>query len=488
MSARRTPSVSRGKQAGIAVGVSVFVLAAVVGLFVFLFFRTDDPDTYEDVVEHYKYGSIGSEAGGGIPYWIWLVLPEVFPEHLPQNKPGNGYERFGFVYEPGQDRPLGTSVREAPFPLIALNCASCHIGTVRDAPGAPAQIVLGMPAQQLDFLGYQRFLIAAAEDERFNGDTLIPAIKRVHDNFDWFEQQVYRYVVIPRLRDEIISRSKEFDFLNERPDWGPGRVDTFSPYKVHFGYDMRADNTIGTSDFPSLWNQGVREGMNLHWDGNNNSLAERNISAALGAGATEDSLDHPQIGRVASWIRDDLQPPAFPRDKIDARLAEAGRPLYERLCASCHALGGARTGQVEPLSSLGTDAERSKAFRADIAEKMNTYGGDAFWNFSNFKETDGYANAPLDGIWLRGPFLHNGSVPTLRDLLRPPAERPKVFFRGYDVYDYTNLGFVSSGPEAERVGFRFDTSQRGNGNGGHEYGTNLSEQDVRALLEYLKTQ
>ena len=40
---------------------------------------------------------------------------------------------------------------------------------------------------------------------------------------------------------------------------------------------------------------------------------------------------------------------------------------------------------------------------------------------------------PLDGIWLRAPYLHNGSVPTLRDLLRPPDERPVVFYRGYDV-------------------------------------------------------
>jgi hypothetical protein len=59
----------------------------------------------------------------------------------------------------------------------------------------------------------------------------------------------------------------------------------------------------------------------------------------------------------------------------------------------------------------------------------------------------------LDGIWLRAPYLHSGSVPTLRDLLRPPEERPKVFFRDCDVYDYVNLGMVSQGPEAESNGF-----------------------------------
>jgi len=63
--------------------------------------------------------------------------------------------------------------------------------------------------------------------------------------------------------------------------------------------------------------------------------------------------------------------------------------------------------------------------------------------FSHFRKTFGYANSPLDGIWLRAPYLHNGSVPTLRDLLQPSANRPKTFYRGYDVYDQKNVGFVT---------------------------------------------
>ena len=76
----------------------------------------------------------------------------------------------------------------------------------------------------------------------------------------------------------------------------------------------------------------------------------------------------------------------------------------------------------------------------------------------------------------------------MRDLLEAPAARTKVFYRGYDVYDSQNMGFITSGPEAERAGFRYDTSVPGNGNGGHLYGTTLSAADKTALLEYLKTQ
>ena len=57
-----------------------------------------------------------------------------------------------------------------------------------------------------------------------------------------------------------------------------------------------------------------------------------------------------------------------------------------------------------------------------------------------------------DGIWLRAPYLHNGLVPTLRDLLDPVERRPKKFYRGYDVYNQVKVGFVTSPAEAELVG------------------------------------
>jgi hypothetical protein len=98
---------------------------------------------------------------------------------------------------------------------------------------------------------------------------------------------------------------------------------------------------------------------------------------------------------------------------------------------------------------------------------------------------------PLDGLWLRGPYLHNGSVPSVRDLLEPASRRPKLFYRGNDVYDPVNLGFVSNVPAVgERVFFKFDTAVPGNANVGHEgkaYGTELPPEDKDALVEYLKT-
>jgi hypothetical protein len=465
--------------------LGLLVVVAVFGVLTFL--RRDVPVTSADVVEHFKYGSIGSESRSGIPYYVWLVLPRVFPEYLPPG-PGQGYARLGFIYErPGDVRPIGVTLREQPFKTVGLNCAVCHTGTLKESGNSTSQIIPGMPAGRIDLQAYQRFLFAAGGDERFNPDVLIPAIQEAAPEFSWLEGLVYRWLVIPRTRDALIEQARQTSWFNSRPPQGPGRVDTFNPYKVLLGLDISRDNTVGTADLPSIWNQRPREGLWLHWDGNNDSVDERNKSAGIGAGATPDALDLPSLDRVAAWIQD-LQPEKFPEGRINRALVEPGRLVYQSSCASCHSFGSPGIGQVTSIETIGTDPERLSSFTPELAQKMLTIGEGKPWQFRHFRKTDGYANMPLDGLWLRAPYLHNGSVPTLRDLLNPIEQRPAVFFRGYDGYDFTAVGFVSSGPDAEREGARFDTSLPGNRNTGHEYGTTLSEGEKAALIEYLKTE
>jgi Cytochrome C oxidase, cbb3-type, subunit III len=477
-----------------AVGIAVAVLVFI-GVGAYAYLQRNVPHTYADPVEHFKYGSIGADSqDGGVPYALWRVLPAVFADKLPDH-PGEGYARFGFVYEtPTSPRPIGTSIREQPIPLLGLNCAACHTGTVRDAPDGPARFVLGMPAQQLDAQAYLRFLFAVGQDPRFNPDTLLQAVHADDPSFSALNDLLFRYYIIPRTQRALQERGQAFSWMNSRPDFLPGRVDTFNPYKQRLnerlgpsaGIDIATDNSVGTADLPSLWNQRPREGMWLHWDGNNNSVDERNRSATLGAGASEASLDNDSLARVHDWI-DDLPAPQFPPDRVNLERTRAGEQIWNRQCASCHAFGAPQVGQVTPISELGTDRSRLDSFTPELAKAMTEFGRGYNWQFSHFRKTDGYANMPLDGLWLRAPYLHNGSVPTLRDLLKPPGQRPAVFYRGYDMYDYDSVGFVSSGAEAERYGQRYDTAVEGNGNGGHVYGTDLSQADQDALLEYLKT-
>ncbi|MCU1229017.1 MAG: hypothetical protein JWO97_1901 [Acidobacteria bacterium] len=95
-----------------------------------------------------------------------------------------------------------------------------------------------------------------------------------------------------------------------------------------------------------------------------------------------------------------------------------------------------------------------------------------------------YKARPLDGIWATAPYLHNGSVPSLRDLLMPVAQRPATFFVGSREFDPVNVGFDSSPGDGR---FKFDTTIDGNHNTGHTWGTNLKQPEVDALIEYLKS-
>ena len=124
---------------------------------------------------------------------------------------------------------------------------------------------------------------------------------------------------------------------------------------------------------------------------------------------------------------------------------------------------------------------------AEAAQSYNAYADKYPWHFQHFRATGGYVNVPLDALWIRAPYLHNGSVPYLEELLELPERRTKLFYRGDDVYDPQRMGFVSEGTEAERVGTRYDTSEPGNSPQGHLWGTTLTTEEKRALLEYLKT-
>jgi cytochrome c peroxidase len=168
-------------------------------------------------------------------------------------------------------------------------------------------------------------------------------------------------------------------------------------------------------------------------------------------------------------------------------LAQTGKATFDQTCAVCHAPNGARVNTIIDIKEISTDRERLDTWTQAAADAANAKVKSMGITRKNMIKTSGYSAPPLDGLWLRAPYLHNGSVPSLKDMLEPEARRTKVFYRGYDVYDPVNVGFIVQGSEPERVGFRFDVAERGNGNRGHRYGTDLPPEKKRALLEYLKT-
>jgi mono/diheme cytochrome c family protein len=477
-----------------------WVLVAFAGLYAVGRFTVDDPVTYADPVSHFKYGSAGGERESGFPYWIWQTLPEICPEHLP----GRGYASLGMIYEPGKDLPVGVSKRRhLGLDRVFLNCAVCHASTVRDAPGEPPRVILGMPAHRLDIKAFETFFFNCAASHKFSAEFIVPEIERRAGKLNPLDRYVVYPVAIALMRERLLMLRDRFSFAFHQPEWGPGRVDTFNSAKVLFNFPMRqlpARELLGASDFPSIWNQARRmerddgQRMELHWDGNNTHTEERNKSAAFGTGTTPPTIDLKAIGRVEAWLLD-LTPPAYPYP-IDRALAARGQELYGEYCAACHGASGGdfsgpKVGHVTPIAEIATDRARLDSYTYDLAVNQATLYAGYPHRFQYFRKTFGYANMPLDGLWLRSPYLHNGSVPTLRDLLEPASGRPAQFYRGNDLYDQRRVGFVST--EAEEGGrpyFLFNTELPGNGNRGHEgpaYGTALPAADKDAIVEYLKT-
>jgi len=298
---------------------------------------------------------------------------------------------------------------------------------------------------------------------------------------------------------------------------GFGRVDAFGGAR-NLVFPDDAKPTTAPVCWPHIW--GIGQITWYHWDGSTNSLLERNVGQALGLGAVFNRKTYDSTIKVVNImtlesLATKIKTPVWPEaafGKIDQAKAKRGEAIFEERCASCHYplqriddLEKATTQQAkrqDPLHSVsvsGTDRKRAINFAEpvgtepfndaiaavlrEIIKKANgTVNPTDHW-----RVTREYAPRPIAGIWASPPYLHNGSVPTLYDLLLPEDQRPRTFPLGHRLYDVKRLGFVTDIADAR---FTFDTSETGNSNDGHSgpsYGTDLIDDDRWDVLEYLKT-
>ena len=186
-------------------------------------------------------------------------------------------------------------------------------------------------------------------------------------------------------------------------------------------------------------------------------------------------------------------PPTFgERDKADAMLGNGiTGVLMSNVPETLAALREQRRDPASKGRELAFEAapgalttEELKAELDRLEAERARLGGEAqaLMRMGGPQRMSTYKARPLNGIWATAPYLHNGSVPTLWDLLKMPAMRPSRFFVGRREFDPVDVGFQSaSGP------YEFDTSRPGNSNQGHAVGTNLEDRQKRDLIEFLKT-
>ncbi|MDN3637688.1 cytochrome c [Simiduia curdlanivorans] len=237
-----------------------------------------------------------------------------------------------------------------------------------------------------------------------------------------------------------------------------------------------------------------------------------------------------------AWYQ--LTAPQWPESilgTIDQTLAAQGRAIYAENCLACHALSDRNDpkrrikASAVALDVVGTDPAMAENF-AHATAKAGAFAGkklmfiagpvieeesptillvahaamgalldkpfSALWQgvLSMHSVIEApvdplplyYKARPLSGIWASAPYLHNGSVMSLADLLEQPAQRASRFFVGRVEFDPINVGLSSQVLAPNQVS-ELNTELHGNSNAGHLFGTALASSDKRALLEYLKT-
>ncbi len=182
---------------------------------------------------------------------------------------------------------------------------------------------------------------------------------------------------------------------------------------------------------------------------------------------------------------------------IDTTLAERGRTVFEVNCSSCHGTygpDGKYEQQTIAWDEVQTDETRLRALTPEHRRWMKTGWMSRYGEDPVVEDPQGYVAPPLDGIWASAPYFHNGSVPTLWHVLHPD-QRPKVWKRTEDGYDHSRVGIeveeFSAVPESVKAIAHkrryFDAALFGKSAAGHTFPEKLTEDEKRAVLEYLKT-
>jgi mono/diheme cytochrome c family protein len=258
-------------------------------------------------------------------------------------------------------------------------------------------------------------------------------------------------------------------------------------------------------DVPAWWL--LKKKKTMYYTGSTSAKSVRSIMQFMLASAQPRSVfekEEKTFADIQSYILS-LTPPKYPYP-IDTGLASRGEKIFRKTCSVCHGTYGADwtyPNKIVPLDVIGTDSNRFTGISAKwgehynqswFAQKEKVNDGIAY----PAQATKGYQAPPLDGIWATAPYLHNGSVPTLYNLLNSKT-RPMIFTRSYRTdeaaYDKEKIGWrvqiltEGASPALPHLEQRktYDTRQPGRSNGGHTFGDDLTDAERWAVIEYLKT-
>jgi hypothetical protein len=523
------------------------------------------PSTLQGWTEQDRQQWYHTSAGTQLMPYDWFVALEDEPLK-------NSFSRTGILVDPDHpDKlPIGLAKTEGPniaVPQVGFTCAFCHT-TQFTYQGNPIRIE-GGPSLQYNTRFLQTLLESLGDlqsPEKFKGFAIRVLQRRglaaTPDNIQTLANQV------AALTRGMVSRAGQ----DASPAlWGPGRFDALGRGGNHVFAPLNPDNLRPANapvSIPALW--GVWEYDWVQWGGSIQHPLARNIAQVIGVNADlfawaknasqlpleaseqfQSSLDISSLKTLENIARR-LHPPRWPGafPAINRKLAARGKDLYHgnkglpNLCAHCHVAtalenphpnGPSLHVTMVPGEEIGTDSaylnnfagrqvdtgplgrgrlsakDASEFVTTELMKQQDAADDQEYRHLTNrWRDDRQYIARPHLAVWATAPFLHNGSVPNLYELLSPAKERHSCFYLSPNMeFDPQKVGFVVAecgGSPTFRdplAGFEFKTQLFGNGNQGHEFrtspncgatvkeagilGCEISHEDRLALIEYLKT-
>ncbi|HKG22552.1 MAG TPA: cytochrome c [Blastocatellia bacterium] len=446
--------------------------------------------------------------------------------------------------------PVGLVKNVAPDgEFIGLTCAACHTSQIH-FNGKKVRIEGGAAMSSPNTFSATMF--KALLETKLNPIKFSRFAKKVLGDQNSLAERLKLKIEMTKtleavFADALLGKAKHLYPLEE----GFGRLDALGRGgNLIFGSELDNRNFAvanGPVSLPNLWDAPSFDWV--QWNGSIQQPMARNIAEALGVNAPinlkgdgqelfNSTVPVENLHRV-ELLLEKLRSPKWPEEilgNIDREKASRGEALYTQHCAGCHEsqLGppnefGKRFLHIQmyPLDVIGTDPTAATNFNrrtvltpglslpnplsaagaleavASAVEKkkydelgltpeqrieMNGFRA------NKLRPTLSYRARNMNGIWASAPYLHNGSVPNLYELLLPASQRSRSFYVKDMEFDTQRVGYKTGKTPGA---FKFDTSKVGNSNSGHVYsdgprrngviGPALTDEERWAIVEYLKT-
>lgn len=435
---------------------------------------SDDEPTYippspqrvgGDPGKGFEYLTTGDYVKGGIPYNIYVL--------------GIGKTKQNFLNRTGINEKISHEYTAVTAPngetLVAPNCLQCHAQVMDD------KLIVGLGNTFIDFSNNQKLNVRNLEKAEAFVKTTSPRKYEAAANFFHISK-----IIGPLLNTEVRgvnAADRLAGVLAAHRD--PVTFKWIDTPKIQI-----PDEVIPT-DVPAWWLLKKKNAMFYNGFGRGDFGRFLMASNLLTVNDTAESREvDSHMPDMLAYIYS-INPPPYPNPVIP-ELVRKGKAVYRQNCSKCHGSYGPDAeypNLLIPISSIQTDSLlcKSNYSSPQFIDWFNSSWFTTGEHPARLEPFNGYIAPPLDGIWITPPYLHNGSVPTLEALLNS-SKRPTYWSRDFSrpELDFEKIGWKYK-QHAEPTKHVYNTKLPGYGNHGHTYGDRLSEEERKAVIEYLKT-